>query len=259
MSEQQNKPRWMKIHSGLNEAKHRETLGIRIWLFMYMIDCVDWTTGIIDHWTDAKAADVLEMPASTLKAQRQQLHKDGYITCYPTFQAQRIVIHKWRDPRNVEAIQINVRTEWGGSETGPDGETNGPSSNKTTPPSGQESDPPSIDSHSNHISPPNGDTPSSKTETHPDWGDMFVAVKDGWGMQGSRPGVIVKQLIGCSDGAPETDIDPPATLDEIRRFPGWYQTENEGGVLPTKPLVLEDWFYRFRENGAGAVPVPEFD
>ena len=79
---EQTKPRWMKIHSGINEPKHRETLGIRIWLFMYMIDCVDWTTGVIEGWTDIAAAEALEMPLSTLKRQRQQLAEDDYITCY---------------------------------------------------------------------------------------------------------------------------------------------------------------------------------
>lgn len=109
MSEQQNKPRWMKIHSGLLEPKHRETLGVRVWLFMYMIDQVDWTTGMIDKWTDGNAAAALEMPKATVRTQRYGLQEDGYITSYQTFQALRIVIHKWRDPRLVSAEQRNVK------------------------------------------------------------------------------------------------------------------------------------------------------
>ena len=38
---------WIKLKRGILEKKHRDELGIRIWLYLYMLDIVDWDTGII--------------------------------------------------------------------------------------------------------------------------------------------------------------------------------------------------------------------
>lgn len=120
---------------------------------------------------------------------------------------------------------------------------------------------------------PNGDTPPAKKKKPkkltaiqqarkaiPDWGDKFVAVKEGWGMKGSRPSVLLDQLQGISEISADLNIDPPATLKEIRGFAQWYKSENPDGIMPAKPIVLEDHFYRYREaanspNGAGRMVV----
>ena len=252
-TENENKPQWMKIHSGINEPKHREAMGKRIWFFMHLIDKCNWKTGIVENYTDAQGAIDMQMSKNTLRTWRRELVELGYITCRPAHQGQKIVIHKWRNPREVNPEQINIR---GGSKLTPPV--------KSDPPSRRESDHPSIGSDSKHTTTgaktaPDTDTSSKNGCAHPDWGDMFVAVKEGWGMKGSRPGVIVKQLIGITDKNPETDISPPATLEEVQRFAGWYRSQNDTAALPTSPLKIEDWFYRFREDGAGVVPVPDFD
>lgn len=102
---------WMKIHSGLNEPKHREAIGIRIWLFMDIIDQVDWETGMVWGWRDEEAAERLGMPVKTLRTQRRELKEAGYIQLYPGDQCQHIMVLRWRNPRMVNAPQINVPEE----------------------------------------------------------------------------------------------------------------------------------------------------
>ena len=69
------KKTWIKIKRGLLEPKHREILGIRIWLYIHMLDRTDWETGIIYGWKDKDEAEDLSMPWRTLQQQRQQLEK----------------------------------------------------------------------------------------------------------------------------------------------------------------------------------------
>jgi len=99
---------WMKIHSGINDPKHREALGVRVWLFFYLIDHVEWDTGVVWGYTDGKAAAEMEVPESTIRKWRRGLQESGYITRKPGFQCSNIYIHKWRNPRLVEPPQLNV-------------------------------------------------------------------------------------------------------------------------------------------------------
>ena len=65
---------WIKVHSGLiTDPEHRATLGVRIWLFLHMINRADWDTGTIDDWTDTAEADKLNMSVVTMRKQRRQL------------------------------------------------------------------------------------------------------------------------------------------------------------------------------------------
>jgi len=89
------KKTWIKIKRGLLEPKHREMLGIRIWLYIYILDNADWDTGEIREWRDKDAADELQMPWRTLQRQRQQLENDGYISCLQTGDKQSITIHNF--------------------------------------------------------------------------------------------------------------------------------------------------------------------
>ncbi|KKN73374.1 hypothetical protein LCGC14_0400770 [marine sediment metagenome] len=98
---------WIKLKRGLLEPEHRIRLGIRIWLFMFMLDSADWPTGIIPEWTDRNAADELAMELVTIRKQRRQLEEDGYISCQKSRHSQSIVIHKWIDPRKYDGKVIN--------------------------------------------------------------------------------------------------------------------------------------------------------
>jgi len=101
------KKTWIKVKRGLLDPKHRKALGIRVWLYMHMLDIVDWETGIIDEWRDKDAAGDLDMPWRTIQGQRQQLENDGYIICEQTFQCLRITIHKWINPRKYSGEVLN--------------------------------------------------------------------------------------------------------------------------------------------------------
>lgn len=103
------KKTWIKIKRGLIEdPKHREKLGIRIWLYFHILDRPDWTTGIISDWQDSVEAKVLKMDVETVRKQRRQLEADGYITCQRRGNRQCIVIHRWVNPREYSGEVYNT-------------------------------------------------------------------------------------------------------------------------------------------------------
>ena len=65
------KKTWIKIKRGFLQPEHRDAIGIRVWLYMFMVDQADWDTGVIYDWKDQNAADELGMPIGTLRQQRQ--------------------------------------------------------------------------------------------------------------------------------------------------------------------------------------------
>ena len=102
---------WIKVRRGLLEPKHRERLGARVWLYIYILDNTDWNTGTITGWTDGNAADELGMPVRTLQDQRQRLAEDGYISCAADFQSQIITVHNWINPREYSGEVYNPTGE----------------------------------------------------------------------------------------------------------------------------------------------------
>ena len=94
------KKTWIKLKRGLLEKKHRDRLGIRIWLYLYIVDIADWDSGEVNMWKDANAAKDLEMPISTIRKQRKRLEDDGYITVQQSFQSLIITVNTWINPRN---------------------------------------------------------------------------------------------------------------------------------------------------------------
>lgn len=108
-----NKKTWIKVKRGLLEAKHREALGVRVWLFMYMIDQADWETGMILKWRDRQAAKDLEMSARTVTTQRQEIETSGYITCLQGLHHQKITIHNWTNPREYSGAVLNEKDNHG--------------------------------------------------------------------------------------------------------------------------------------------------
>ena len=99
---------WIKVRRGLLEPKHREKLGARVWLYIYILDCSDWNTGKIEGWTDGSAAAELGMPVRTIQDQRQRLAEDGYISCAADYQCQVITIHNWINPREYSGEVYNL-------------------------------------------------------------------------------------------------------------------------------------------------------
>ena len=103
------KKTWIKIKRGLLEPKHRDRLGIRIWLYFYILDQADWDTGQVLEWRDADAAGDLKMQKRTVRQQRQQLMDDGYITCELAGNKQVITIHNYINPRKYDGERVNVK------------------------------------------------------------------------------------------------------------------------------------------------------
>ena len=52
-----SKKTWIKVKRGLLAPKHRELLGVRFWLYMYLLDKTEWETGIVYGWKDKDAPE----------------------------------------------------------------------------------------------------------------------------------------------------------------------------------------------------------
>ena len=118
------KKTWIKIKRGLLESKHRDKLGIRIWLYLYILDKADWDTGKVLEWRDADTADELDIPHRTIRQQRQQLEEDGYITCDQSYRKQVITIHNYSNPRKYDDEVMNKHGDINLSPSG-NGDING--------------------------------------------------------------------------------------------------------------------------------------
>ena len=90
---------WIKFKRELLEPEQRERLGIRIWLYMHILDRADWDTGKVFDWRDKLEAEDFGMQWRTLQQQRQQLENDGFISCFQSGDHQVITIHNWTNPR----------------------------------------------------------------------------------------------------------------------------------------------------------------
>ena len=105
------KKNWIFVKRGLSEdAKHRERMGIFIWLFLHIIDRADWEEGIAYDWKDKDEASDMGMPLVTLRYQRRKLEELGYITCKKKQSRQEITIHNWINPRNYSGKSVNPKS-----------------------------------------------------------------------------------------------------------------------------------------------------
>jgi len=103
-----SKKNWIMIKRGLSQdAKHRETIGQAIWCYMHIIDRADWETGIVYDWKDKDEADDMGVNVRTLRAWRQSLDANGYITCVKEQYGQRIIVHNWTNPKSYGGKVIN--------------------------------------------------------------------------------------------------------------------------------------------------------
>ena len=106
------KKTWIKIKRGILQPKHREKLGVRLWLYLYILDRANWDDGRVYDWRDKDEARDFDMSWRTLQKQRQELENLGYITCVQHQNKQTIIINKWVNPR-----------EYGGKEYNTEGDT----------------------------------------------------------------------------------------------------------------------------------------
>ncbi len=112
---------WIKLKVGLSaDPKHRQQMGMAVWLFFHMLNIADWETGIIWDWTDAGAAEEMEMEQRTVRAQRVKLEEHGYIECERKQHGLRIKIMKWVNPREYSGKVYNTQATYGGTKNGPD-------------------------------------------------------------------------------------------------------------------------------------------
>ena len=124
---------WIMIKRGLSEdPKHRAAMGVRVWLFMHIIDRANWDTGIVPEWRDQQEADDMEMPWRTLQEQRQALEELGYITCMKHRDSQSIIIHEWVNPRNYSGGVLNSRQQGTESSVLLDSKSTGKSTGKSS-------------------------------------------------------------------------------------------------------------------------------
>jgi DnaD/phage-associated family protein len=117
------KKTWIKLKRGILAPKHRDKLGIRIWLYLYILDQVDWETGKILEWRDKQAAEDLQMPWRTLQQQRQKLAEDGYIANIQKGDKQVITVLKWTNPREYSGEVYNPTGRGTESQVPADGDT----------------------------------------------------------------------------------------------------------------------------------------
>ena len=89
---------FIRVKRGILEPKHRHNLGGAIFLYLYMLDIVNWEDGIIHEWIDQAAADELEMPLPTVRSQRRQLEDNLYIRTTQHKRYLEIEILKWESP-----------------------------------------------------------------------------------------------------------------------------------------------------------------
>ena len=98
---------WIKLKRGLLAPKHREAIGIRIWLYLFILDRANWEEGAVLTWRDQDAAEELEMPIDTVRQQRRQLEVAGYIRTEHQGDHLRLIVCKWVNPREYSGQVYN--------------------------------------------------------------------------------------------------------------------------------------------------------
>ena len=120
------------------DPKHRETMGMCVWLFMLIVDSADWETGIMYDWKDADIAGEMSLNPRTVRDWRQKLDKAGYISCIQKQHNLEIKIHNWNNPRDYSGTKLNkfqgdIPTQEENIQGDIQGDTQGGSENVTLP------------------------------------------------------------------------------------------------------------------------------
>jgi hypothetical protein len=125
------KKTWIKLKRGILDPKHRERIGIRIWLYLHILDRANWEEGAVLEWRDEAEAGELEMDLDTLRVQRRQLEVDGYIRCERRGHYQRVTVLKWVNPREYSG-QVHNPPDVAGTDKEPSVQNRGLEENEAT-------------------------------------------------------------------------------------------------------------------------------
>jgi hypothetical protein len=147
------KKNWIYIKRGLSEdPKHREAMGMAVWLFMHICDAADFEKGIVYDWRDKEIAVDMSISTNTVRDWRARLVEKKYITCQQRQRGIEIVIHNWNNPRDYSGKKVNIQGDAHTAprqENNPQGESQGDT--QALHPANIESDP-FIESESESIS-----------------------------------------------------------------------------------------------------------
>lgn len=117
---------YIGVKCGLSrDPKHRQAMGECVWLFLHMIDIVDWETGVVSDWRDEAAAEEMGMPVRTLREQRRKLEELDYVSCEQKQYSQNITIKNWTNPREYSGDVKNKKQGDAPPPPSPQGYTQG--------------------------------------------------------------------------------------------------------------------------------------
>jgi hypothetical protein len=104
------KKNWIYIKRGLSEdPKHREAMGMAVWLFMHICDAADFEKGIVYDWRDKEIAVDMSISTNTVRDWRARLVEKGYITCQQRQHGLEIIIRNWNNPRDYSGKKVNIQ------------------------------------------------------------------------------------------------------------------------------------------------------
>jgi len=103
------KKHWLYLKRGLSEdPKHREAMGMAVWLFMHICDAAEFETGTVYDWRDKEIAVDMTLSTNTVREWRSRLVEKHYITCKQRQHGIEITIHNWINPRDYSGKKINI-------------------------------------------------------------------------------------------------------------------------------------------------------
>jgi hypothetical protein len=106
------KKHWIFVKRGLSEdPKHRERMGMAIYVYLHILDRADWETGKVGDWVDGDEANDMCMSPRTLRDWRQKLVDLGYIACKQRQHSLEITIYNWINPREYNTGPINLKND----------------------------------------------------------------------------------------------------------------------------------------------------
>lgn len=89
---------FIKVRRGILDGKHRLKLGEAWYLYLFILDSVNWETGTIYEWRDADIAEMLGVYLPTLRNHRKRLEDQGYIVVIQKQHCLEITVNKWENP-----------------------------------------------------------------------------------------------------------------------------------------------------------------
>jgi len=230
---------WIKVHTGLtNDPKHREAIGVRIWLFMALIDRADYESGMVWNYTDGAMAEYLDMNPRTVAEWRRDLSETGYIKSYPGDQCQHIMIMRWRNPRQVEAEAINIPGELHKS---------------VAPPYGKRVPPPYSKDVTLTLDP---QLPQSITQET----DLVVFNKNGATWIFKMYQDVFKEAVNAGEHDALRDLAHVYTQADVMEAMTITRDKNARQRITRKVAyvrgILQDWAKNGKPSGSGATPAP---